>query len=145
MAATDLGKVGLVLKGNYNSANAYEVLDSVLYQGGTYIAKQDVPAGTNPTNTTYWQKALDNALKFESGYLTVGSSRTISVPSNGLCYIVIATNNGVRGLYIATNGALGSGVTAIEDNAAATVTFSSGTVTASVSGYNGFIFILTCG
>lgn len=56
--ATDLGKVGMVMKGAYNSANTYEVLDSVSYQGGLYIAKREVPAGTAPTNTTYWQDAV---------------------------------------------------------------------------------------
>ena len=58
MAATDLGKVGIVMKGAYNSANTYEMLDAVTYNSGTYIAKQAVPANTLPSNTTYWQAAL---------------------------------------------------------------------------------------
>lgn len=56
--ATDLGKIGIVMKGAYNSANTYEVLDAVSYGINTYIAKQAVPANTLPTNTTYWQPAL---------------------------------------------------------------------------------------
>lgn len=57
----DIGKVGMVMKGAYNSANTYEVLDAVSYQGGTYIAKQAVPANTDPTNTTYWQPAVNGS------------------------------------------------------------------------------------
>lgn len=58
MAATDLGKVGIVTKGAWSSSATYEVLDAVYYNGETYIAKQSVPANTLPTNTTYWQPAL---------------------------------------------------------------------------------------
>jgi hypothetical protein len=58
MAATDLGKVGMVMKGAYNSANTYEALDAVSYNAGLYVAKQDVPANTVPTDTTYWQVAI---------------------------------------------------------------------------------------
>lgn len=56
--ATDLGKVGMVVKGNYNSANSYETMDIVFYDNSSYIATQDVPAGIDPSNTSYWQKAL---------------------------------------------------------------------------------------
>lgn len=56
--ATDLGKVGMVMKGGWNNSATYEVLDAVSYNNGLYIAKQAVPANTVPTNTTYWQAAL---------------------------------------------------------------------------------------
>lgn len=56
--ATDLGKVGIVAKGNWNSSTSYEVLDAVSYNNGLYIAKQAVPANTAPSDTTYWQNAL---------------------------------------------------------------------------------------
>lgn len=56
--ATDIGKVGIVLKGTWSNSATYEVLDAVNYNGGTYIAKSAVPAGTLPTNTTYWQEGL---------------------------------------------------------------------------------------
>ena len=57
--ATNVGKVGIVMKGAYNSSNAYEVLDAVTYNSGLYIAKKDAPAGTTPTNTNYWQQAIN--------------------------------------------------------------------------------------
>ena len=62
MAATDLGKVGIVMKGTWSSSAAYEVLDAVTYNNGLYIAKQAVPANTLPTNTTYWQVAIENPI-----------------------------------------------------------------------------------
>lgn len=55
----DVGKVGIVTKGAWSNSATYEVLDAVSYSGGLYIAKQAVPAGTLPTNATYWQTALD--------------------------------------------------------------------------------------
>ena len=58
----DLGKVGLVLKGSWNNAATYEVLDVVTYNNGLYIAKQDVPANTLPTDTTYWQVGFDSSI-----------------------------------------------------------------------------------
>ena len=58
---TDIGRAGIVMKGDYNSASTYETLDAVSYQNGLYIAKQNVPAGTVPTNTTYWQKAVSES------------------------------------------------------------------------------------
>lgn len=58
---TDIGRAGMVMKGDYNSASTYETLDVVGYDNGLYIAKQNVPAGTLPTNTTYWQLAINGA------------------------------------------------------------------------------------
>lgn len=77
--ATDLGKVGMVMKGNYNSANTYEVLDVVSYSAGLYVAKQAVPAGTAPSNTTYWQPAIN----YSNAKVDISSSFTIST-SNAL-------------------------------------------------------------
>lgn len=57
--ATDLGKVGIVLKGAWSNSATYEKLDAVTAESGFYIAKQNVPAGTAVTNTTYWQVAID--------------------------------------------------------------------------------------
>ena len=78
MAATDLGKVGMVMKGTWSSSATYEILDAVTYNGSLYIAKQAVPANTLPTNTTYWQLAAtgDIATKAEIIRATSGSSST---------------------------------------------------------------------
>jgi hypothetical protein len=42
-------------KGTWDNLTAYESQDAVLHQGETYVARIDVPAGTAPTNTTFWQ------------------------------------------------------------------------------------------
>lgn len=70
--ATDLGKVGMVTKGTYSSASTYEALDVVYYQNATYIARQSVPVNTAPTNTTYWQKAVDNFVTVVGGSTVIG-------------------------------------------------------------------------
>lgn len=63
--ATDLGKVGIRIRGTWNSSNTYETMDLVYYNNSSYIAKQAVPANTTPTDTTYWQVALQ--APFSSG------------------------------------------------------------------------------
>lgn len=60
--ATLIGRVGMVIKGDWDSSVAYDTLDVVTYNNNTYIAKQASPAGTLPTNTTYWQLSLDASL-----------------------------------------------------------------------------------
>ena len=40
---TDIGRAGMVMKGDYNSASTYETLDAVSYANGLYVAKQNVP------------------------------------------------------------------------------------------------------
>lgn len=56
---TQIGKIGFVLKGAWNSTTVYNNLDVVLYNNNSYAAKGTVPVNTNPTNTTYWQKITD--------------------------------------------------------------------------------------
>ena len=60
--ATDIGRVGMRTRGTWSSSSSYEVLDVVLYNNGTYIARQNVPTNTPPSNTTYWQAALVSGL-----------------------------------------------------------------------------------
>jgi hypothetical protein len=42
-------------KGAYNSIIDYAILDGVEYLGDSYVMYANAPAGTLPTNTTYWQ------------------------------------------------------------------------------------------
>lgn len=55
MATQILGKVGMLLKGAYDSTVTYQKLDVVTYQGSSYSAKLTT-LGNVPTNTTYWQE-----------------------------------------------------------------------------------------
>lgn len=66
--ATNVGRVGIVMKGTWSSSAPYEVLDAVSYNNGLYIAKQAVPANTAPTNTTYWQVAINANDVLPNGY-----------------------------------------------------------------------------
>lgn len=43
-----------IFDGDWNNTKVYEPLTIVNYNGGSYTSKQNVPAGTLPTNTTYW-------------------------------------------------------------------------------------------
>lgn len=63
----DLGKVSIVPKGDWDSANTYERLDVVKYGGGSYIAKQDVSVGVEITNTAYWLKIVDKGDQGDQG------------------------------------------------------------------------------
>lgn len=59
MAKVNLGRVGFVMQGAYDSSKTYKRLDCVTANNVTYSAKEDVPAGTPVTNTQYWQVVLD--------------------------------------------------------------------------------------
>ena len=59
MATYTIGRVGLRLRGEYDSTVTYSKLDVVTYGGSSYAAKQTV-TGVSPTNTTYWQMMAGN-------------------------------------------------------------------------------------
>lgn len=101
--ATDLGKVGMVMKGDWNSSATYEALDAVTYNNGLYIAKQAVPANTTPTNTTYWQPGVVVTNMFpqrtsvtiapnSSTTFGVGSSYDVSINGASTYFLLNATN-----------------------------------------------------
>lgn len=58
---TKIGRIRPVFKGAWNSAAAYTILDIVHTADGSraYAAVKDVPAGTQLTNTAYWQPVID--------------------------------------------------------------------------------------
>lgn len=56
-----IGKVCIAPRGVYDATVEYEVLDLVTNAGGTYIAKNNVPAGTPTSNSTYWQRICTSA------------------------------------------------------------------------------------
>ena len=69
----DLGQVSICPKGAWSAETAYKVLDVVTSNGSSYIALQDVPAGTAVSNTTYWMQL---AAKGGTGEIT-GASATV--------------------------------------------------------------------
>ena len=55
MAEVKVGRVRIGWQGAWDNATAYNALDAVDYQGSSYVARQDVPAGTIPgTDPAYW-------------------------------------------------------------------------------------------
>ena len=94
---TDIGRVGMVTKGDYNSASTYEVLDVVSYNGGLYIAKQNVPAGTTPTNTTYWQTCAAAVKKIVRSIATDSAS--------GIFYLSQSDYHNIINVFVADNSA----------------------------------------
>lgn len=56
MPSTNLGKVKLTPKGDYNPATQYEVLDIVSNAGGSYVALKDVLGVTPNNDGINWQQ-----------------------------------------------------------------------------------------
>ena len=81
---------GLVPRGTYNAGTDYSVGDSVDYNGSSYVMFNDAPAGTLPTNTTYWQVLAEKG--------TTGADSTVPGPqgdpgNDGRVYEVHAGDN----------------------------------------------------
>lgn len=58
-----LGKVQMIVKGEYDANTTYSLLDIVSYKGSSFICKKNCK-GYAPTNTEYWQLS---ASKGETG------------------------------------------------------------------------------
>lgn len=54
MAKVDYGAVALIPVGEYSASRQYHANELVGYQGSSYVALQNPPVGTLPTNTTYF-------------------------------------------------------------------------------------------
>lgn len=104
MASVNLGKVVMIPKGTWSASTAYEYLDIVTDDGSSYVAKQDVPAGTALTNTTYWQPI---AAKGDTGLqmLTESTESTATATKNyAIGDLVIVDNQLLRVTSAIANG-----------------------------------------
>ena len=86
----DAGRIGFVLKGDYNASTTYEFLDVVHYGHNSYAAK-GTTTGNLPTNTTYWQPITDGEFLTATDYATASvagivkpDGSTTEVGSNGV-------------------------------------------------------------
>lgn len=86
----DAGRIGFVLKGDYNAATTYEFLDVVHYGHNSYAAK-GTTTGNLPTDTTYWQPITDGEFLTATDYATASvagivkpDGSTTEVGSNGV-------------------------------------------------------------
>ena len=56
MPNTDLGKVSCTPRGQYSETGSYEVLDIVGYQGGSFLAMKNAPAGPPTDDRVNWMQ-----------------------------------------------------------------------------------------
>ena len=54
MPVLNIGRVRITPKGQWDDQTAYTFLDLVTDGGSSYLARQDAPAGTVLTSTSYW-------------------------------------------------------------------------------------------
>lgn len=64
MADEIIGRIMMNFTGDYDTAKNYTRLDTVMYEGSTYVCKVDA-TGVEPTDTTHWQLI---ARKGDRGY-----------------------------------------------------------------------------
>lgn len=88
MASTINVKIAPLPRGDYSSSATYAKLDVVAYSGATYMAIKDVPTGTVPTNTTYWQLLVDNSV-------TDGAITTAKLADGAVTDAKLAQSGGV--------------------------------------------------
>lgn len=80
---TAIGRVQPLFKGTWDSITSYEKLDNVIYNGSTFIALKNVPAGISPENASYWQMI---ASKGDSIKGDTGSFGAPTASAHGLTY-----------------------------------------------------------
>lgn len=78
---TNLGRVGMVLRGEYSPSTSYERLDVVYYQKGAYCARTAV-SGVAPTNSTYWQTIVSMNDVSEDMYDSILAAQTATDNAN---------------------------------------------------------------
>lgn len=51
----DAGRIGFVIRGEYNAADTYDFLDVVYYEGSSYVAKKETTGHVPEEDNEYWQ------------------------------------------------------------------------------------------
>lgn len=89
---TAIGRVQPRYLGEYNSSLNYEKLDNVLYDGCTYVALKNVPAGQVPgsASSSYWQLIANkgntggfDTPKASASALAAGETPTVKITPSG--------------------------------------------------------------
>ena len=112
MATTTLGKVSVTPKGAWSNATAYDVLDIVSNSGSSYLAKQNVPAGTALTNTSYWLQIASKGDKGDTATVAVGSTTTGNAGTNASVTNSGTSTDGVFD-FVIPRGDTGNGIASI--------------------------------
>ena len=114
---TILGIVGILPVGAWSAGTAYEYLNAVTNNGSSYLALQDVPAGTALSNTSYWMLIAEKGDTIQSvdktGTSGLVDTYTITL-SSGATFTFTVTN-GEKGDTGATGatGPTGNGIQSI--------------------------------
>ena len=85
MATLNVGRVRLLNKGEYSVSAAYDFFDWVTYEGSSYVvtASSGAPAGTLPTDTSYWSLLADKGDKGDKGDTGLAASVSVGSVSTG--------------------------------------------------------------
>lgn len=62
----DAGRIGFVIKGNYDNATTYEFLDVVYYNNATYVAKKLTVGNAPQNNSEFWQVLVNSNVDFDN-------------------------------------------------------------------------------
>ena len=79
----NLGRVGIVAQGEYQTILTYKKLDFVTYENSSYIAKEDILLGEIPGISSKWQLACKKGNPGEKGldayghWLSLGNTGTV--------------------------------------------------------------------
>jgi len=98
MGVINIGRVRMGWKGTWDNATPYISQDAVYYLGDTYVARIDVPAGTAPPNTTFWQLV---AKKGDTG--PAGTDATVNATNVAAAGGVLSDPTDVTGADAVTN------------------------------------------
>ena len=85
MATLNVGRVRLLNKGEYSVSASYDFFDWVTYEGSSYVvtASSGAPAGTLPTDTSYWSLLADKGDKGDKGDTGLAASVSVGSVSTG--------------------------------------------------------------
>ena len=93
MPTINLGRIQPIMRGDWDSVTTYTKLDGVSYQGSSYMAFQDPPAGTVPTDTAYWQlmsqRGVDGSGVVMWGEVAGAFSAPLVAMHNGAYYVLL--------------------------------------------------------
>lgn len=92
MANTVLGKVSVVPRGDYNASTTYYALDIVGYNGGSYLAMQQVTGVTPSNDQVNWMQLSGPGLPGADG--TDGTDGVTFTPSVSEAGVISWTNDG---------------------------------------------------
>ena len=79
----NLGRVGIVAQGEYQTILTYKKLDFVTYEDSSYIAKEDILLGEIPGISSKWQLACKKGIPGDKGldayghWLSLGNTGTV--------------------------------------------------------------------